>query len=276
MTDDTDDQTIDMDLPDEQDIALDDTEEQDLTPEDDDTEEVEHDGQKYKIPKALKGAMLMQADYTKKTQDLAEMRKMAETELAAIKQSRESDSQAAEIKDDLRLVDKSLKQYENVDWARFATENPAQAQAYMMQYQQLQMQRQQLADGLMQHEQTSRASREQAQQAALALAQADLLQAMPDFNRELAIEISDSTASAYGFDKQELAAINDPRQIRVLRDAMMWRKSQAAATQATKPKAVETPTKTVRPSSKATVNPDKMTTAEWMAYERKRITQKGR
>lgn len=276
MIDDTDDQTIDIELQDEQDIALDDAEEQDLAPEDDDTEEVEHDGQKYKIPKALKGAMLMQADYTKKTQDLAEMRKMAETELSAIKRSREADSQTAEIKDDIRLVDKSLKQYENVDWARFATENPAQAQAYMMQYQQLQMQRQQLADGLMQHEQTSRASREQAQQAALAQAQADLLQAMPDFNRELAIEISDSTASAYGFDKQELSAINDPRQIRVLRDAMMWRKSQAAATQATKPKAADTPTKIVRPSSKATVNPDKMTTSEWMAYERKRITPKGR
>lgn len=39
-------------------------------PDGDDTEEVEHDGQVYRIPRALKGAFLMHGDYTRKTQEL--------------------------------------------------------------------------------------------------------------------------------------------------------------------------------------------------------------
>jgi hypothetical protein len=42
----------------------------------DDFEEIEYgEGQKYAVPKALKGAFLMQADYTRKTQELAEQRR---------------------------------------------------------------------------------------------------------------------------------------------------------------------------------------------------------
>jgi hypothetical protein len=51
---------------------------------------------------------------------------------------------------------------------------------------------------------------------------------------------------------------------------MMWRESQAKLKAATQP-ATAQPVKTVKPSSKASVNPEKMTTAEWMEYERNRI-----
>ena len=44
------------------------------TNQDDDSEEVEHEGQKYRIPKALKSALMMNADYTRKTQEVAEQR----------------------------------------------------------------------------------------------------------------------------------------------------------------------------------------------------------
>ena len=44
----------------------------------DDTEEVDWDGTKYRIPKALKPGLLMQADYTRKTQELAEQRRHVE------------------------------------------------------------------------------------------------------------------------------------------------------------------------------------------------------
>ena len=39
------------------------------------TEEIEHQGQVYRIPAALKGAFLRQADYTRKTQALADDRR---------------------------------------------------------------------------------------------------------------------------------------------------------------------------------------------------------
>ena len=273
MTDDLDTQTIDTDLTDDAEATDENAPVEETEAADEPTEEIELDGKKYAIPAALKDSFLRQADYTRKTQEVAELRKAAEYERAAIRQAVEADEQAAELKSDIRTVDKSLKQFENVDWGRFAAEAPAQAQAAMMQYQQLQMQRQQLADGLTKHEQTSRQAREQANQAALAQAHAELLQAMPDFNRDLAIKIMDSTVSAYGYTPEEMATITDPRQVRILRDAMMWRESQAKLKTAQQPTPAK-PVTTVKPSSKPTINPDKMTTAEWMDYERKRMKTK--
>ena len=276
MTDENDVYTEELDLnpPDES--------PEDLEPEspeeelEEELDETEFEGKKYRVPKELKDALLRQADYTRKTQEVAEIRRAAESERAAIKQAVEADEAADELKADLRTVDKALKSFENVDWSRFAADSPAQAQAYMLQYQQLQMQRQQLSGGLEQLEHTSRTSREQAHSAALAQAKADLLQAMPDFTQELAVKITQSTVSAYGFSPDELSRISDPRQVRILRDAMMWRESQLKARQAAKPTPATEPVRTVRASSKATVNPDKMTTAQWMEYERNRIAKKGK
>ena len=262
--------TISTDMPDEspEDMGPDELEEE--------LDETEYEGKTYKVPKEIKDALLRQSDYTRKTQELAEIRKAAELERQSITTAKEADEAADELKSDLRTVDKALKSFENVDWAKFAADSPAQAQAYMLQYQQLQMQRQQLSGDLEQLEHTSRTSREQAHSAALAQAKADLLQAMPDFTPELAVKITQSTVSAYGFSPDELSRVSDPRQVRILRDAMMWRESQAKAKQAAKPTPATEPVRTVRASSKATVNPDKMTTAQWMEYERNRIDKKGK
>ena len=262
--------TLSTDMPDES--------QEDMEPDEPEEEldETEFEGKTYKVPKEIKDALLRQSDYTRKTQELAEIRKAAEFERQSITAAKEADEAADELKADLRTVDKALKSFENVDWAKFAADSPAQAQAYMLQYQQLQMQRQQLSGGLEQLEHTSRASREQAHSAALAQAKADLLQAMPDFTPELAVKITQSTVSAYGFTPDELSRVSDPRQVRILRDAMMWRESQAKAKQAAKPTPATEPVRTVRASSKATVNPDKMTTAQWMEYERNRIAKKGK
>ena len=70
-----------------------------------------------------------------------------------------------------------------------------------------------------------------------------------------------------------MATITDPRQVRILRDAMMWRESQAKLKTAQQPTPAK-PVTTVKPSSKPTVNPDKMSTDEWMDYERKRMKTK--
>ena len=271
MSDDTDNTDFfDHDaVPDEPDDA---PETQDEEPEEpEELEDAEYEGKQYKVPKEIKDALLRQSDYTRKTQELAEMRKLTEAQMAALTAAKEADEQADEIKSDLRTIDKTIKQFDNVDWQRFAAEQPAQAQAAMLQYQQLQMQRQQLANGLEQHMRTSAQNREQAHQAALSKAHADLLQAIPDFDAVMATKIRDSTASAYGYDQSELNAITDPRAVRVLRDAMLWRESQAAAKAATKPSAAS-PTKVVKSSSKPTVNPDKMSADQWMQNRRKQLT----
>ena len=50
----------------------------------DDTEEVDWDGAKYRVPKPLKDALLRQADYTRKTQELADQRRTVEQHFTAL------------------------------------------------------------------------------------------------------------------------------------------------------------------------------------------------
>src|SRR5215204_4003947 len=71
---------------------LDETAETD-TSEDEEFEEVERAGKKYRIPAALKGELMMQSDYTKKTQEVSETRKALEAREAEIAQ------QAARVKE---------------------------------------------------------------------------------------------------------------------------------------------------------------------------------
>lgn len=57
-------------------------------------EEAEFEGKKYKVPKEIKGALLRNADYTKKTQEIAEIRRRHEAEQTSfqkLQQEREAD-----------------------------------------------------------------------------------------------------------------------------------------------------------------------------------------
>lgn len=102
---------------------------------DDDSEEVELDGQKYRVPKALKPQLLMHADYTRKTQEVAEQRKALETERATLIQ--QAEARSAFVEDQARVVAlrQQVEAYKGVDWNSLAQQDPATAQAAFMQYQ---------------------------------------------------------------------------------------------------------------------------------------------
>jgi len=79
----------------------------------DDTEEVDLDGVKHRIPKALKGAFLMQADYTRKTQEIAEQRRELGERLA---QQAQVSEQIVQAKARVVMVEQQLADYETIDW----------------------------------------------------------------------------------------------------------------------------------------------------------------
>lgn len=83
----------------------------------DDTEEVEHEGQKYKVPKAVKPLLLMQADYTRKTQAIAERdRALAERESVVTQQAEVATALRAEI-GKVETLRSQLGAFEGIDWA---------------------------------------------------------------------------------------------------------------------------------------------------------------
>jgi len=88
-------------------------EDPDAEPPEEETDEVDLDGKKYRIPKALKPQLMMQADYTRKTQELAEQRR--ELEQRAVQQSEASE---AVVKAHAKAValDERLAEYETIDW----------------------------------------------------------------------------------------------------------------------------------------------------------------
>lgn len=212
---------------------------EDSPEEQEDGEEVEFEGKAYKVPKEIKEALLRQADYTQKTQAVAEQRKAVEERAQLLVQREQLMSTTFDKAVELREVQNRLSQFENIDWQSLADSDPAQATKLNLAYQQLQRQAQEkyteLTQAQAQQEQLNAYQRQQM----LAEAQKELRTRLPDFTPEVAEKIK-STAREYGLTDQELASVIDPRHVHILHDAMKWRALQANKPQALK-KVAEAP-----------------------------------
>ena len=108
-------------------------------------EEVEIGEKKYALPKSaaerLKSERMMQADYTQKTQGVAEERKQIAAER---EQNKRQAVQAQEYLDDMaeaRHIDKQLALYRGLDWAKLIDDDPKEAMLYQQQQRDLEAQR---------------------------------------------------------------------------------------------------------------------------------------
>lgn len=92
-----------------------------------DEEEVEFEGKQYKVPKELKPALLRQADYTKKTQELAEYRKQVADQVDYLTAQRQLLSTASQDFADLRAAELELAKFQQVNWQELANADPGRA-----------------------------------------------------------------------------------------------------------------------------------------------------
>jgi hypothetical protein len=96
------------------------------------------DDLKLKLPKSqaekLRLAAMRQADYTRKTQELAEARKAFEAERQSIGQADEQEFNARAA---ITVLDRQLAQFANVNWNQWQETDPFEAQKAFMQFQQL-------------------------------------------------------------------------------------------------------------------------------------------
>lgn len=215
---------------------------QEAEPEDD-SEEVEHEGAKYRIPKALKGALMMHADYTRKTQEVAEQRKAWEQERA---QQAESFEALKVEHATVTALEAQLKSYETIDWnAEFAAD-PDNARLHYDRYRLLQDQHLRAKSDLSEKE----AQRLESQRAQLATALEEtgkvLARDIKGWSPQLAQEIA-TTAAEFGVTMEEMGTLADPRLWKVLnalREARTAQKTQATVQRHEKAAAVQ-PAKTV-------------------------------
>jgi hypothetical protein len=119
------------------------TEDQDLeasseaAPSDDeDLDELDYDGEKYRIPKKLKPGFMMQADYTRKTQEVAQTRQELEAQKQRIAEQAKAVEEINEDTERLALAKHNLKQFEAINWQQLENEDPFKAQTLWRQYSQ--------------------------------------------------------------------------------------------------------------------------------------------
>ena len=101
------------------------------------TEEVEFNGKVYAVPKELAPNLMMQSDYTRKTQEVAELRKETEAERASWRQQAQIREALFEERAELHQIDKRLNAYRNTNWQQWQVQDPNGYQAAMAEYTQL-------------------------------------------------------------------------------------------------------------------------------------------
>jgi len=171
-------------------------------------------------------------DYTQKTQQVAEQRK----ELEAYAQQIQLQEQAFQeqmqlnnvlIEDVAKItsLDQQLNQYANVNWNQLSDNDFVEAQKHFFTYNQLQQQRSQLVSQFEAKKQYVVQQQTQFMSEKIAKGKEILAKEIPNWSPETNQALL-STGKDYGFSDAELNAIVDPRHVKVLHDAMQWRKLQ--------------------------------------------------
>ena len=171
-------------------------------------------------------------DYTKKTQEVAEQRKALEEYAQTVKVQEEVFMQQVQLQQaligdvaQLTAVDKQLAAFNDVNWQELSDNDFVEAQKLFFTYNQLQQQRGQLATELEAKAQQIQQTQAAKMQERIAQGKEILAKEIPNWSRETTQELM-TVGKEYGFTDDELGTIIDPRHVKVLHDAMQWRKLQ--------------------------------------------------
>ena len=201
-----------------------------------------------------------QADYTRKSQVLAEQRKKMDEELAATQQERQQ--YQSQLEQFNLQADSKLEEFKSVDWTKLKEEDPMEYALKRDQYRELQENKRLVAE-----EQQNLAQKQQAEMQTkwneeLARQQKVMAQRLPEWNDpekgpKLKQNIK-SFALKKGFTEQEVDSLIDARSVDVLHKAMMYETLLEAKISQKKAKVVPKVQKPGTPSTKSEVNSEKV------------------
>lgn len=199
----------------------------------------------------LRNGYQRQADYTRKSQALAEQRKAYEANLQAIQSEREQYSQALQMM--VAQQKNELSQYENIDWKTLKEDDPME---YMEKRLEFQEARDKIARVQQEQQRVAAEQQQRVQQQLSEIMQAEftkLKEALPayaDPSSNLKNELRDYGLSL-GFSQQDLDSISDHRVVLVLHKAMLQdRAAQGTVRKAKSSKPVPKVVKSGTPESK--------------------------
>ena len=194
-------------------------------------------------------------DYTQKTQQVAEQRKELEAYAEQIKMQEQAFQEQMQLNNVLiedvakiTSLDQQLNQYANVNWQQLSDNDFVEAQKLFFTYNQLQTERSQLVSQFEAKKQQVVQKQTQLMSEKIAKGKEILAKEIPNWSPETNQALL-STGKDYGFSDAELNSIVDPRHVKVLHDAMQWRKLQQNSTVKKK---VSSAKPVVKPGSKDT------------------------
>ena len=170
---------------------------------DDDGEEVDLDGELFKLPKKVKDAVLRQKDYTQKTQELASIKRIAQDRADFYEANNALMQQAFGVAAEVKALQGALQQFQGVNWSQLVTDEPQKAIALNLQRQQvmeaLQARQQQLSQ-YQQHINTTQAQHKAKQ---LELGQQELQRRIGSLDGKTRETLA-GMASELGYDERDL------------------------------------------------------------------------
>jgi hypothetical protein len=246
-------------------------------PDPDDTVQVEHEGQTYEVPAALKGALMRHADYTRKTQELADHRRALEAGHQVLAQMAEAHGQDMGGYARLTALENQIAHLQQQDWPGLQRQNPAAAQQLLTQLFQMK-QAHEIAAGQLQHKQRVQAfdqQREHARQVehAHGVLGSQIDGWSPDYGAKLG-----QFAISQGLTPDEVSDVSDPRLVLLLHHA--YRGHQADQQHAAAERLAQV--QTVRPAIQVggggpgPQDPNRMSTDDWMRHRRSQVRKKAR
>ena len=171
-------------------------------------------------------------DYTQKTQQVAEQRKELEAYAESIKAQEQAFQEQMQLNNVLiedvakiTALDQQLNQYANVNWQQLSDSDFVEAQKLFFTYNQLQQERSTLVSQFEAKKQQAIQKQTQLMAEKIAKGKEVLAKEIPNWSPETNQALL-STGKEYGFSDAELNSIVDPRHVKVLHDAMQWRKLQ--------------------------------------------------
>lgn len=231
----------------------------------DEFEEIDFDGEQFNVPKKLKEAFLRQADYTKKTQEVAEQRRAIEAQAQSVQITQQRQMEFAQDIANLGALNARLAPFTQVqDWPSYIRSGGAQAQADYAEYQALVHQRDQFANGLGQRIQQRQSQEQQETAKLIEQGRAEIAKHIPGYTADTVSKLADFGTATYGFNRDfVLQAEADPGSIRALHDAFQWRQHVAQQKLTTpNPQGQKTkPVMTLRGSA-GVRSPDRMSPSE--------------
>lgn len=208
----------------------------------------------------LQAGYSRQADYTRKSQVLAEQRKKAEEELAATQQERQR--YISQLEQFTAQADSKLDELKSTDWTKLKEEDPTEYMLKRDQYRELQENKRTVEEEQKNLQYKSQQEQQAKWQEELVRQQEIMAQRLPEWNdpnkgTKLKQDIK-SFALKTGFSEQEVDSLIDARSVDVLHKAMLYDNLLAAKISNKKAKVVPKVTRPGSPPTKGEISSDKV------------------